>query len=260
MATLEDMVYMAKEAGADFAKVQTFFADDLSDNWRKEMVTDYDRLKKLELTFEQQSKFVNMCESVGLMPMTSIYSDKYIEQLKQCGFGYIKIGSAQCQNSSLINRVILAGFEVVVSTGGYKLVDLDLQPGAFAYLHCVSKYPTRFIHADMYRMLHLRDKFAGNFGLSCHIDPASSRWDLPGKFAIYSDANIIEKHVTSLPRDKTKDGPVSLTFPQLKELCDFRDLEKDEVLSTYPYFGFFYYEKTPDEVQLIDKYSYRWGK
>ena len=42
--------------------------------------------------------------------------------------------------------------------------------------------------------------------------------------AIYFGANVIERHFTSLEEDQTKDGPVSITKKDLKEISIFSKL------------------------------------
>ena len=43
------------------------------------------------------------------------------------------------------------------------------------------------------------------------------------------EANIIERHFTILNPDQSKDGPVSITPDQLKELSEFSNLDKKEM-------------------------------
>ena len=42
-------------------------------------------------------------------------------------------------------------------------------------------------------------------------------------------AKVIEKHFTILPKDKTKDGPVSASPDQLKKISDICKMKKDEL-------------------------------
>ena len=82
---LKDMIHEAHEAGADYAKIQTIFADMLSYRDRFEngltkngiiksikrpYQEEYDRLKNLEISYELQSEFVDICKKVGIKPIT----------------------------------------------------------------------------------------------------------------------------------------------------------------------------------------------
>jgi len=48
------------------------------------------------------------------------------------------------------------------------------------------------------------------------------------KVAIYLGADYVERHFTILGKSDTKDGPVSITPALLKELSDFRYLQKED--------------------------------
>ena len=86
---LKDMIHEAHEAGADYAKIQTIFADMLSYRDRFEngltkngiiksikrpYQEEYDRLKNLEISYELQSEFVDICKKVGIKPLTTAFT------------------------------------------------------------------------------------------------------------------------------------------------------------------------------------------
>ena len=94
---LKKMVYSAKESGADFVKIQTIFADMLAFRERFEEgiveggVTksikrpykeEYDRLKKLELTFKQQKEFIRICHELDIKPLTTAFTCDSIDKIK----------------------------------------------------------------------------------------------------------------------------------------------------------------------------------
>src|SRR4030042_3196649 len=84
---LKKMSREAAEGGATHGKIQTMFADDLSFREKFEegefdsegnIITikrpynlEYERLKKLELSYEQNAAFVNECKNAGIIPLTS---------------------------------------------------------------------------------------------------------------------------------------------------------------------------------------------
>lgn len=256
---LTEMVYRAKEAGADACKIQTFFADDLAESWKGK---DYERLKGLELNFGIHEKFVGLCRKLEMEPMTSVYTSVYNSYLKDCGFMDIKIGSGQSQDFRLMRKLHEDGFFVYASTGGLDFVGIHMLSqnthlrGVF---HCVSEYPANPNKADMLRMIELMKKFpACEVGFSDHTDPHSNLWDVPSKLAMYLDADMLEKHFTILPKDQTKDGPVSIDFKQLKDLAEFKKKPKDQMLEEFPWFGMFRFPKPQSEIELIERYRGRW--
>ena len=108
---LKDMIYAAKESGADYVKIQNIFADMLShrkkfDNGLEENgVTkvinrpydlEYARLKKLELSYDQQAQFIEICEKAGVKPLTTVFTRDSVNKIKELGFKNIKIASYDC--------------------------------------------------------------------------------------------------------------------------------------------------------------------
>lgn len=255
MKILKIMIREAAEAGAWGCKIQSFFADDLADNWRKE---SYDRLKGLELTWDEQTEFVSLCKERGLVPVTSVYTSQYLEKVQKAGFEHVKIGSAQNQNSDLISDYTAAGFKVMISTGGIDLVDLK-QEVFHTVFHCVSQYPTNPWEADLSSILLIKKNFPSAYaGLSSHIDPTHPHWRDP-LFASYAfGARMLEVHFTSIDRSRTKDGKVSLDLGQLKELVAFDKCPDNARHELWPQYGMYRMPKTDNEKNLIEYYRGRW--
>ena len=252
---LRDMVFNAAEAGVDFVKIQSFFADDLAD---QSNVEELARLKKLELSWDDHVRFVDWCKQAGVLPMTSVYTSRDLNKLKEIGFDHIKIGSAQASNSQLI-KDCLPRFQVLVSTGGQRLneLDWDVLAGVFSVLHCVSHYPALPNQANLWRINEIRNTLGFNkVGFSDHTDPALHGWELPSKIALFLGANVIERHFTILPRGKTKDGNVSLDFAQLSDLCKFAKLDLDGKREELGLWSML--RSKQDDFELVEKYKGRW--
>jgi sialic acid synthase SpsE len=254
---LFEMVDRAAEAGANFIKIQTFFADDLGPTFRH----DYDRMKKLEISWDLHKRFAERCVERGSVPMTSVYSTKYMTELHNAGFRWLKVGSPQAHDTDLIATLVATGFKVIVSTGGRKsLKDLPRIGPLAGVLHCVSKYPHHPFTANLSRMLEIKRLWPNEpYGFSDHSDPENEFWPWPAKAALTMGATFVEKHFTVLPRDQTKDGPVSILPTQLKELCRFDRLTLREKLAEMPMLGVFNYPQDPEEVALIQRYQGRWA-
>lgn len=257
---LKEMVFQAKEAGAEFAKIQTFFADDLTDEWK----WDYDRLKKVELSWEAHAAFIGWCREADIKPMTSVYSFKYAETLNALGFRHIKIGSAQCLNEDLISRYSLAGFRMFISTGGVELSKIKRLVGPTeCVMHCVSKYPSEPQECNILRMLDIPKYWGPSiaYGFSDHTDPCHPCGDRPTKIAIALGAKFIEKHFTILDRWKTKDGNVSIRKETLAFLSQFmKDPWKTDAtfMQSMADWGLLKTDQSEKEKQLIQKYQGRW--
>lgn len=254
---LKEMVEKASLAGATFAKIQSFFADDLTPEWSR----DYKRLRDLELTWDVHYQFVTWCKEKNLIPMTSIYDAKYLPVLHKCGFQYIKIGSAQALDEELIKTCVATGFKVIISTGGHDLKKVPRFGPLAGVLHCVSQYPCSPFETNLARMLEVKSLWPRTaIGFSSHVDPTHDLWRHPLELALIMGATYLEVHFTILDREKTKDGPVSLDFKQLKQICDFDKLDLEDKLKANPMAGSVYCPQDPHELAIIEKYKSRWKR
>jgi N,N'-diacetyllegionaminate synthase len=249
-ALLEDMVGQAREAGATHGKIQTIFADMVSNRPQFEdgLIVDgvvkvakrpyreeYDRLKKLELSFEQHVRFIEMCRRVGLEPMTTCFTRDSVDFVAAAGFREVKVASYDCASVPLLEALASRFERLVVSTGATR--DEEVRAAAqclqgkceFTFLHCVTMYPTPVDEMHLLRMQWLK-QFTSATGLSDHSLVARDgiRAALA---AIYLGAQAIERHFTILPADQSKDGAVSILPSHLRQLSGFARLSPMDQLA-----------------------------
>ena len=244
--TLSRMIVEAAEGGATHAKIQTIFADDLS--YRPEFEEgqtapdgkvkvikrpyqpEYERLKKLELNYEQQYRFVKDCRAAGLEPLTTAFNLTCIPQIRDLGLRAIKVASYDCGSIPLIEALADNFEELIVSTGASYDEEIEATAsllkcrGAnFTLLHCVTIYPTPLDAMHLSRLAYLRS-LAPTVGLSDHslVVKDGVKADL---VAIHLGADIVERHFTVLPEDQTRDGKVSITKAHLREMSDFAAMD-----------------------------------
>lgn len=244
---LKEMVYAAKESGADYAKIQTIFADMIAYRERfeeglekdGEVITikrpyqaEYDRLKGLEITMEQQAKFVELCKKVGIKPLTTVFTRDSVQAIKQVGFDHIKLASYDCASPPLIRDVKATFEKIFVSTGATYDEEIEqaasiLKGADFSLLHCVTMYPTPLEEFHLARMKYLR-KYCDSVGWSDHS--LIARDGILGTLAsVLYGADVIERHFTILPSEQTKDGPVSVRPEHVSELKFFSRLSEMEM-------------------------------
>jgi N,N'-diacetyllegionaminate synthase len=244
--TVSQMIAEAAEGGATHAKLQTIFAKDLA--FRPEFeegITDangqikvikrpyhaeYDRLKKLELTYEQHRRFVDDCRFAGLEPLTTAFNLTCIPEIRDLGWKSIKVASYDCGSTQLIEALADNFKELIVSTGASYDEEIEATSTLlkrkginFTLLHCVTIYPTRLVDMHLSRLSYLRS-LAQSVGLSDHSMVARDgvKADL---VAIHLGADTIERHFTVLPEDQTRDGKVSITKVHLREMADFAAMD-----------------------------------
>ena len=87
-------------------------------------------------------------------------------------------------------------------------------------------YPTPLNQLHLKRINWLK-QFSENVGFSDHTSPKISGI-IASCASIYWGANVIERHFTILDSDQTKDGPVSITKKDLKEIKEFSLLSKSD--------------------------------
>jgi N,N'-diacetyllegionaminate synthase len=245
---LDEMIQAAAENGAAYGKIQTIFADDLSrreefeqgltENDQVKVIKrpyqpEYDRLKTLELTYEQQENFVSKCCKYGLEPLTTCFTRGSVQKIRSLGMKTIKVASYDCSALPLIKDLAKNFDHLIISTGA--TYDNEIEEAAtylknekvsFSLLHCVTIYPTPLDQIHLNRMEYLKT-YTPSVGLSEHTH--SEKDGIKASIAaIYHDAKYIERHFTVLGPSESKDGPVSINPAQLKALADFSKLSKDD--------------------------------
>jgi N,N'-diacetyllegionaminate synthase len=248
--TLRKMVYEAANSGATHCKIQGLYSDELtqrsifedSDRANRASVKmrpyeiEYARLKELDLSETQESDFVRLCEKEGIIPMITVFTHEGARRAKDSGFKSIKIASYDCSSYPLIEEISSFAEELIVSTGAMTegeiketqrlIMSSKLSQKNTHFLHCVSEYPTRLDRLNLNRIKSIK-KFIHSVGYSDHFANNESRLKLkidrqmPAKVALYFGASVIEQHFTILPKNETKDGPISVTTSDIKNLMTF---------------------------------------
>jgi N,N'-diacetyllegionaminate synthase len=245
---LQEMIHQAAVAGATYGKIQTIFASDLSKRKRFEdglerdgkvlsikrpFQAEYDRLKKLELTFDDQLWFIEECKRIGLIPLTTCFTRGHVERLATMGWREIKVASYDCASTPLIKELANKFDHLIISTGATYDSEIsntarvlnDIQK-SFTYLHCITLYPTPLDVMNLSRIKYLT-QYTSSVGFSNHANSAKDgvKADL---CAIYLGATYVERHFTVLDADETRDGIVSINSSQLSEIIQFSKLARDD--------------------------------
>jgi sialic acid synthase SpsE len=243
---LKEMIYAAKEVGADFIKIQSMLADELTyrekfeqglvENGRAKAIKrpyqpEYERLKPMDLDDRSHAWFVDECKKAGIKPLTTVFSFSRIKFLATLDWDTIKVASYDCASFPFIKELSKYFKRLIISTGAAFNDEISqtaeiLKGHSFSFLHCVTIYPTPLEDINLRRINWLR-KFTSSVGFSDHtlVERDGIKASLA---AVYFGADIIERHFTILKPGETKDGPVSITPKHLKELVAFIQLSKSE--------------------------------
>jgi sialic acid synthase SpsE len=247
--TLKRMIAAAAEGGATHGKIQTIFAQDLS--FRPEFDegavrsdgkvltikrpydAEYQRLKRLELSYEEHRWFGEECRAAGIEPMTTAFTLTALPYLEDLGWRTVKVASYDCGSLPLIKALARRFESLIVSTGASTDEEvvttsqyLKASAKDFALLHCVTLYPTPLSAMNLARLSYLGD-LAPNVGLSDHSLVARDGVKA-SMAAIHCGASVIERHFTVLEPGETRDGPVSITKVHLGEIASFARLSHSD--------------------------------
>jgi sialic acid synthase SpsE len=244
---MERMVRAAASAGADFAKIQALYSREIAFRPRFEtgsvdeageravlhrpFAAEVARLSALDLGPDAEARFVGACRAAGIGSMITVFTTGHAERLAGLGFDAVKLASADCTPSPLHTEVARHWDRVVLSTGAATAAEVADVTRAYAgrsltLLHCTMVYPTPLRDVRLRRMDALR-AWCPNVGWSDHTAPDADGLTA-SKAALALGATMVERHFTVLDRSETRDGPVSVTPAELRELRTFAELPPDD--------------------------------
>lgn len=237
------LVDKAVEAGVDYIKFQTFKASKLvtkaakqaeyqQKNIGKEGDSQYQMLKKLELSPEDHEVLIAYCKEKGIKFFSTAFDFDSIEYLHSLNLDLWKIPSGEVTNYLFLKRVAAYNKKTILSTGMCEMEDVraavdalyrnGLSKEKLILLHCNTEYPTPFEDVNLKAMGALREEFGVKVGYSDHTKGI----EVPIA-AVALGATVIEKHFTL---DRNMEGPdhkASLEPEELKAMVNaIRNIEK----------------------------------
>lgn len=239
----KQLVDKAKEAGVDYIKFQTFKASKLvtkaakqaeyqQKNIGKEGDSQYQMLKKLELSPEEHQILINYCNELGIKFFSTAFDFDSMDYLHSLNLGLWKIPSGEVTNYPFLKRIAQYNEKTILSTGMCDMDDVRAAVNALyknglskenlILLHCNTEYPTPFEDVNLKAMDALRKEFGVEVGYSDHTKGI----EVPIA-AVALGATVIEKHFTL---DRTLPGPdhkASLEPDELKAMVSaIRNIEQ----------------------------------
>lgn len=230
----------AKASGADVVKFQT---------WKTEKVltrnvaqadyqtkntglseSQYDMVKKLELSYEDFRIIKRHCDTIGIKFASTADEDESLDFLISLGIPFIKVGSGEITNIPYLRLMGSKKLPIIISSGMATLAEVDtalreLQNAGssnITLLHCTTNYPCPVEDVNLNAMLTMRNAFKLPVGYSDHTKGI----EIPIA-AVAIGATVIEKHFTL---DCNMDGPdhIASTEPaEFKRMVDsIRNIEK----------------------------------
>ena len=261
----KSLVKQCADLGLNAVKFQHFYTDEIVSeqaelaDYQKDNTdfdSQYEMVKKLELTDEEMKQLSEYCDSLSLEFMATPFCVRSLDYLvTECNLKRVKVGSGEVINLKLLRAIGSYGLPIILSTGmcrdleieiainvlclGYidslstlemthadVLVHLDLFKKNISILHCTTEYPCPPDEACLNEISRYRSKFESHvIGYSDHTLGVESALIASGLGAM-----IFEKHVTD---DVARPGPdhsASLAIEDISRYLDAINLGKSMTL------------------------------
>ena len=234
-----EMIKEAKNAGADYAKFQTWSVDRLKpgawdEDGRKQIY------EKAELSLSDHERLKLFCDKMDIEFMSSVFSIPDVELLSQVTTKCVKIPSFESRNVELIQKCLMTFDNVYMSTGTSTLTEIEstLFEGVFhrwegtttcgklKLMHCVSSYPLKPEDANLAKMVKMIETYDRSGIVSCvgysdHMEGVES-----AKIAIEFGATTIEKHFTTDNNLPGRDNKFACLPKDIKDLRNYINLRE----------------------------------
>ncbi len=212
------MMDVAKKAGADAVKFQTFKAEEFcgdpnqmftyKSNGKEITEPMLDMFKRYELSEKNWREIKDYSDKIGITFFSTPQNKSDLDILQRIRVPAIKIGSDDFTNLPLISEYQTTGLPIILSCGMSNLSEVQqaLEAAGWsknypvALLLCTSQYPTPPEDVNILKLRTLQNSFPGLLtGFSDH-----TQGFLAASLAVSLGAKIFEKHFTL---DKKFEGP-----------------------------------------------------
>ncbi len=212
-----ELIRAAAEAGADCAKFQVVFAEEIIHPLTGELdlpggrVRLFDKFKEVE----QDEDFYRYCkeetEAAGLVFLASPFGLRSAQLLEDLGSAWFKVASPELNHFPLLRLLKSFGRPVVLSSGVSRLEDIERAVELFdglpvSLLHCITAYPAPPEEYNLRVLRPLSVLFGCPVGVSDHsMDP-----ELVPVIGRAVGATLVEKHFCLSRQDPGLDDPIAL--------------------------------------------------
>ncbi|MCK9614379.1 MAG: N-acetylneuraminate synthase family protein [Candidatus Omnitrophica bacterium] len=216
----------AYEAGCDIVKFQTHIA-------YEEMIDDgatpphfkeprYKFTQRMQLSKKDHIILKKYAENLGLIFLSSPFSEKAVDLLEEIGVSAFKIASGELTNIPFLHYVAKKKKTIIMSTGMSSWEEIDRAVSAIRkynnkliLMQCTSQYPCPYEKVGLGVIWALKKRYDCPVGISDHTPTNYTAFA-----AVTLGACIIEKHFTI---DKSLYGPdhkASLVKEEMRSLIE----------------------------------------
>lgn len=236
MELARQLVDAAAAAGVDMVKFQTFKAGNLvtktarkadyqARNIGGEDDSQYNMLKRLELSEANHIELIGYCKTKGVQFFSTAFDLESIAFLDSLGFPLWKVPSGELTNFPYLRAIGQTRKPVILSTGMADMNDIQAAIDVLTrfgtpreqitLLHCTTEYPAPKNEVNLRAMVTMREYFNLPIGYSDHTQGI----EIPVA-AVAMGATVIEKHFTLNRNMEGPDHKASLEPDELKTMVD----------------------------------------
>lgn len=231
--TAKQLIDAAVMAGADAVKFQTYKTENLvcktagkaayQMDTTDKCETQFEMLKKLELTRLMHRELMDYCETKKITFLSTPFDIESIHMLTEIGLQSFKIPSGEITDLPYLREIGKCKKKVILSTGMSSMdevkaaVKILRENGTndITLLHCNSQYPTPASDVNLLAMVRLREELGLPTGYSDHTKGI----EIPIAAAALG-ATVIEKHFTLDKKRKGPDHKASLEPDELRKMVE----------------------------------------
>ncbi len=242
-----ELVHVAKEAGADCVKIQTYTPDTMTidcgneyfqigkGTWEGENL--YSLYQKAYTPWEWQERLRDEAAEAGIDFLSTPFDSTSVDFLEKLGVSFYKIASFELVDIPLLEYIAARNKPIVMSTGMGTLEEITEAVSAIystgnrqlALMKCSSAYPAKREEMNLGTIRDLRARFDIPVGLSDHSMGAYS-----AVTAVAMGASIIEKHFCISRAIENPDSSFSMEPDEFRDMVDqVREVERAIGTVTY---------------------------
>lgn len=237
----KEIIWAAKEAGADCVKIQTYTADTLTLNcdneyfkikggpWQKDN-TMYELFSKANTPWEWHGALKEEAGRAGIDFFSAPFDATAVDFLEELGVEFYKIASPEMVDVPLVRYVASKGKPIIMSTGMASLGEIELAVRtvrgqgneSLALLRCAVSYPAVTDQMNLRTLQNVAETFGVPVGLSDH-----SQGSIGAVTAVALGASVIEKHFCISRDIETPDSFFSMEKEEFAQMVrDVRQAER----------------------------------
>ncbi len=219
LQTAIDTIKAAAEIGVDAVKIQTYTADTLTLNCRKDDFilkgglwdgrSLYELYQEAYTPWEWHEELFKVAREEGVIMFSTPFDNTAVDLLESLGNPIYKIASFEIMDTELIRYAASKGKPMIMSTGVATEQEIEeaiavcheVGNDDITLLKCTSEYPAKIADANLSMIPAMREKFGVPVGLSDH-----SMGSLVPTVAVALGATMVEKHFIL---DRSIGGPDS---------------------------------------------------